>query len=73
MATKQEWLDWVKAKRLAQAEMREQLGAMEGGLRIGSHGHDLTAMEISLLKQQIESVEKVVQHVIATEGLPSGA
>jgi hypothetical protein len=73
MATRQEWLDWIKAKRLDQAEMRKQISDMENGLRIGHHGHDITGMEISLLKQQIEGVEKVVQDAIATEGLPSDA
>jgi hypothetical protein len=73
MATRQEWLDWVKAKRQAQAEMREQISAMENGLRIGSHGRDITPMEISLLKQQIAGVEKVVQDAIKSEGLPSDA
>jgi hypothetical protein len=73
MATRQEWLDWVKAKRQAQAEMREQISAMENGLRIGSNGHDITAMEISLLKQQIAGVERVVQDAIKSEGLPPDA
>jgi hypothetical protein len=73
MADRQDWLEWIRAKRRAQAEMREEIRALEGGLSIGHHGHDLTAREISILKQQIEGVERVVQDVITTEGLPSDA
>jgi hypothetical protein len=73
MATRQEWLDWIKAKRLDQSEMSKQISDMEGGLRPGSYGHDITAMEISLLKQQIAGIEKVVQDVIKSEGLPPDA
>lgn len=73
MADRQEWLDWIKTKRRAQAEMQEAIRDLEGGLRIGHHGHDLTAWDISLLKQQIEGIETVVEEVIAAESLPAEA
>lgn len=76
MTDRQEWIDWVKAKRQQQAKLRaEALALKQSGLSIGRPSpagrQDLTARELQSLEGQIESIEKVIQQVIAEQGLAS--
>ena len=72
MATKQEWLNWVKEQRQEQAKLREFIFALEDSMRLRRPSRkDLTEKDIWIMRQKIDNLETVVQNVIATEGLPS--
>lgn len=79
MPSKQEWLDYVKTLRQRQADLRAEVRPFEAGdIRIGrplpGYQHeDLTATHIAAIHGEIASIEKTIQHVIATEGLPTDA
>jgi len=77
--SRQEWLDYVKALRQRQADLRAEARPFEAGdIMIGrplpGYQHeDLTAAHIAAIHGEIASIEKTIKRVIAEQGLPSDA
>ena len=77
MATKQQWIEFVRALRARQDDLRAEARAFEEGrisvgwplpgpLRVDV---DMTRAHISAIKGEIASLEKTAQRVIAEQSL----
>jgi hypothetical protein len=75
MASREEWIAFVKALRGRQDKLREEARPYEecrifiGPLPSGGRS-EVTEKYIASIKEDIASLERTIQRVIAEEGLP---
>jgi hypothetical protein len=64
------WLDFIKALRAEQDELRGYLVPFEAGTqKVGRGGVDWTANEIATVKREIASLQDTIDRVIIEQGL----